>query len=274
MKVILKNTTLTLEKFQSGNALLNSVFTDFDATKHANFMQAIGGENGSIWRKIKLLYMPIYSTPEDGNIYFDLKSGRTVGYSSEVARQLWQRSEDVNNSDVKGYKETLVENQNVRINLPNNGLALTPENICFFCLSAHNPNPSNSLNDARFTVQNGSSAWTLEFKNTKTNYQVNFLNTGNSSIQQSKTITGFSKTMAVCTSNVNGAVTLVTNNGSNASTQVSGVTNHSVTEFFTCGRERSNDTIYGELFTIQGLADGLTVEEAETMVSALEIFLQ
>ena len=84
MKLILENSSLTFRVPQAIEDALASIYTNYNATKFKNFMSAIGGESGSIWNKIKVLWMPIFSGT-DGNLYYNIKTQSIVGYNSSDA---------------------------------------------------------------------------------------------------------------------------------------------------------------------------------------------
>lgn len=259
--------------FAQKSTSLADVYTNYDEDKFNSFIETIGGKNGAIWAKIKVLWMPIFSSLADGNIYYDVKSNKIVGVNADNARKIWQETSDVNINTIKGYKQ----NQSDEIlDLNWKCQDITTDDVCFFNISAHNPNPGTSLKD--WTVHFEGNSNLMVISNLKGAIEMKYTTSTNAmiaSLSADKLIKDFSKTVALCTSNVDGVVGIASNNTTFKSSEGRLLTEvYDVKTIAPNGREKSNTEIYGGMFTIFGVAKGFTSSEAQTMVSALEIFME
>ena len=137
MQLILKNSSLTFRvpKEEYLEEILEGIYTNYNVTKFQNFMSAIGGESGSIWNKIKILWMPVFSGT-DGNLYYNIKTQTIVGLKSSDALSVWTLSSDVN-TGVAGFKGNVgavssVSSMLIDVNTTERPYNLTTNNICLF----------------------------------------------------------------------------------------------------------------------------------------------
>ena len=279
MQLILKNSSLTFRVPQAIEDALASIYTNYNATKFKNFMSAIGGESGSIWNKIKVLWMPIFSGT-DGNLYYNIKTRSIVGFNSSDALSLWTLSSDANNSNVAGFKGNIASvagtDMSIYVNTTERPYNLTTHNICFFGIAPNNPNPIVSLNICSWRLGSANNYTTYSIKQqtdqiifTKIETQIS----GSTAV--SKNSTGFTTTLAYCMANSDGIIGLATNNSAYVAqtSKIFGDTETNLLSLSPCSKSEQTTNTYGALFSIFGAATSFTQTEAETMVNALNTFL-
>lgn len=270
MKVILRNSSMSFQTLNE-DAFFANAWNEFDQTKFNAFITALGGKNGTIWGKIKLLYMPIFSTAVDGNIYLDVKSKSIIGLQPADALTIWERTSDESDSSLKGYKAiTTSASSSIKIDITSYNL--TTDNVCAFGLSLHNPNPSSSLTDVILKTDAEVST-SIFFKNTTSAYKL-VENSTPDILSVNKVNSGFGNVIGFCSSNVNGVLGVALTDGSHyelSSQKYNPVLG--VTSLSPAGRDFRNTNIYGEMFSICGVASGLTPTEAATVCTALNVFL-
>lgn len=224
-----------------------------------NFLMDIGGEDGTIWNKIQLLFMPIFS--DNGVVYYDIKSESIRGLQNALTPTYWELTNDVNKTSIKGYKGKAVAEDDtyVSVNLSTYGIDVTTSNGCLFGIYPNNPNPSSSLIETSLkdlSLQNTIKNIILKNRETEVIYAT-----------ATKTASDFATTLIACTYSSGGKTGICSNLADTVeSNTVQGTTE---TLFCPCGRSYGYSNSYGALFSVQGLAKGLTANEAEIIKNAL-----
>ena len=264
MKLIFNKSSIVFNKVDM-MAILSEQYGHFNRSAFESFMSSIGGEKGSIWNKICLMYMPIFSDgTETEPLYFDVKSCSVVKPIASTDG-CWERTNDANNTKVFGYKGVSTGgSQSVGIDISNMGL--TTKNTCLFGTLTANPYPTsscvwlqistNSINDT-FGIQQRSNEYCV----------YNFQN-ASAYLTTPKSTAGFSKTSSVVMYQENGLIGI---NGTFGSSQdTSSVAEANAQLFEMAGKMLPSTNTYGVIVTIQGIAKSLTHQEAEMLRIALD----
>ena len=223
------------------------------------FLTDIGGENGTIWNKIQLLFMPIFS--DNGVVYYDIKSESIRGLQNAVTPTYWELTNDVNKISIKGYKGKVVASDNtlLSVELSTYGIDVTTANGCLFGIYPNNPNPGSSIIETslkELALQNTTQNVILKNKQTETTY-----------VTATKTASDFATTLIACTYSSGGKIGICSNLADTVESNAAQGTTETL--FCPCGRPYAFSNSYGALFSVQGLAKGLTANEAEIIKNAL-----
>lgn len=263
MKIILNNAKMIFAGQGREITLadkLEEVYNNFNKSAFNEFLTAIGGESGTIWSKIQLLYMPVFTT--DGLLYYDVKSQEVQGYQKSEVSNYWTLSNDVNKQSIVGYKskdKDGIQGNTIAINLVSRGIDVAINNACLFGIYANNPNPNSSLIE--------SSLVDLSIQNTETSVILKNRNTESIYVTANKSTSGFTTTLIASMYNDGGKMGVYSNLTQHAESVISDSTIE--THFCLAGRMSDNTNTYGALVSVQGLAKGFTSSEAEMMKNAL-----
>lgn len=237
---------------------LEKVYNNFNKSAFNKFLTEIGGENGTIWSKIQLLYMPIFTT--DGLLYYDVKSQEVQGYQKSEVNNYWTLSNDVNKQSIIGYKsKDGIQGNTIAINLVSRGIDVAINNACLFGIYANNPNPNSSLIESSLvglSIQNTATSVILKNRKTESIY-----------VTANKTTSGFTKTLIASMYNDGEKMGVYSNLTQHAESVISDSTIE--THFCLAGKMSENTNTFGALVSVQGLAKGFTSSEAEMMKNAL-----
>lgn len=260
MKIILNNAKMIFAGQGREITLadkLEKVYNNFNKSVFNEFLTEIGGESGTIWSKIQLLYMPIFTT--DGLLYYDVKSQEVQGYQKSEVSNYWTLSNDVNKQSIIGYKGKEVTKGNISINLASRGIDVAINNACLFGIYANNPNPDTSLIESSLvglSIQNTTTSVVLKNRHTESIY-----------VTANKSTSGFTKTLIASMYNDGGKMGVCSNLTQRTESVISDSTIE--TNFCLAGKSNGNTNTWGALVSVQGLAKGFTSSEAETMKNAL-----
>lgn len=261
MRIILNNAKIVFAGMAQEIPLadrLAEVYNNFNKSAFNDFLTAIGGEGGSIWSKIQLLYMPIFTT--DGLLYYDVKSQEIQGYQKSEVSNYWTLSNDVNKQSIVGYKgKDGTLGTKIAINLASRGINVAINNACLFGIFPNNPNPGSSLIETSLNglvIQNTSTSVVLKNRSTEVTY-----------VTANKSTSGFATTLIASMYNDGGKMGVYSNLTPSAESTISDSTIE--TDFCLAGKLNDNTSTWGALVSVQGLAKGFTKAESEIMCDAL-----
>ena len=264
MRLVLNKSSIVFNKVDM-MAILSNQYNNFNRSAFEEFMATIGGESGSIWNKIQLLYMPIFSSGYEAEpLYFDVKSCTTKKPSLD-ASACWERTNDAIMPKVYGYKGVTLSDL-YRIGVDVSGMGLTTKNACLFGALNGNPYPSSSLkwisistdsNQIAFSIQQRINDYVIFNQRNSTEY-----------LTVAKGTSGFGQVSSVVMSQENGEIGVCGTFGKSHSENT--IEETEVKLFEMASKDYSQLNTYGALITIQGIAKSLTYAEADTLRIAID----
>lgn len=264
MRLVLNKSSIVFNNFDMME-ILSEQYNNFNRSAFEEFMATIGGESGSIWNKIQLLYMPIFSSGSEAEpLYFDVKSG-AIKKPSVDASSYWERINDAIMPKVYGYKG-VVSGDSYSIGVDVSGMGLTTRNACLFGALNANPHPGSSLKwisistdsvQIAFSIQQRINDYTIFNQQNSTEY-----------LTVAKGTSGFGQVSSVVMSQENGEMGLCGTLGKSHSENT--IEETEVKLFEMDAKNKSSLNSYGALVTIQGIAKSLTYAEADTLRIAID----
>lgn len=264
MKLIFNKSSIVFNKVDM-MAILSEQYNNFNRIAFEEFMATIGGESGSIWNKIQLLYMPIFSSGSEAEpLYFDVKSC-TIKKPSVDASAYWERINDAVMPKVYGYKGvTSGDSHSIGVDVSDMGL--TTKNACLFGALNANPYPGSSLiwvSISTNVIKNNFSIQQLV-----NDYKIYNRQDGTEYVAATKSSSGFGSVSSVVMSQENGAIGICGTYGK--AQRESTIEDVEVKMFEIAAKFEANTNTYGALVTIQGIAKSLTYAEADTLRIAID----
>lgn len=267
MKLIFNKSSIVFNKFDM-MAILSKQYENFNRSAFSEFMGTIGGEDGSIWNKICLLYMPIFSSGNETEpLYFDVKSCLIKKPSVNTAAY-WERTNDLNKSKVYGYKGvTSSDSHDIGVDV--SGMGLTTKNACLFGALTANPYPDSSFTWVAISTNVVNNTFSIQQRTN--DYRIFNRQDGTEYVAATKSLSGFGSISSVVMSQEDGKIGICGTYGK--AQRESTIEDTEVKMFDIDAKNKANTNTYGALVTIQGIAKSLTHNEAETLRMAIDALL-
>lgn len=264
MRLVLNKSSIVFNNVDM-MAILSEQYNNFNRSAFEEFMATIGGESGSIWNKIQLLYMPIFSSGSEAEpLYFDVKSC-TIKKPSVNASAYWERINDAIMPKVYGYKGvTSVDSHSMGVDV--SGMGLTTRNTCLFGALNGNPYPSSSLSWVSISTDN--TEITFSISQTTNGYRIFNRQLGTEYVTVAKETSGFGQVSSVVMSQEGGEMGICGTLGKSHSENT--IEETEVKLFEMAAKNQPSTNSYGALVTIQGIAKSLTYAEADTLRIAID----